>query len=160
MKEIILSVLLLTFVLLGCATTKDASKQEKAKDTIHSYAIFLATSPNSEFTNEAKNRLGELSKVEADRRAKIKSILSSYKVGHTTFAEFKRDLVAGSWETGNYKVNEFHRIEEGKSALEGKVLGSKASITVIYSSRKYCHLKFKGEAELKSAVLVSIKFIQ
>lgn len=122
MKAKELFLLLLIFLLLGCAATKNAFNQAKAEDTISSYENFLAKYPQSEFTAEANNRLEELKKIEAVRAAEIKATLSSYKIGHTTFMEFKKDMVAGSWETGNYYINETHLAEEGKSALEGKVL--------------------------------------
>ena len=38
--------------------------------------------------------------------AKSKTILSSYKVGHTTFAQYKKDAEEFSWKTGNYKMKE------------------------------------------------------
>ena len=158
MKAKDLSVLLFAFLLLGCATTKDAFNQAKTQDTIPAYEKFLAKYPKSDFTNEANNRLGALRKIEAAVAAKTKSILLSYKIGQTTFAEFERDADAGSWEKHDYKFSEMRSIEEGKSALEGKLLGSKAAVTVVYSPNKYCHLEFEGRAELKSAVLVSIKF--
>ena len=152
--------LVLLFVLLsfGCASTKNAFDHAKAKDSIIAYENFLSKHPNSEYSSDAKKRLSELKNIEAERSTKIKSILSSYKVGHTTFAQYKNDAKIYSWDTGNYTVNEHRLAEPGKSALEGKILGSDASITVIYAPKKYCHLKFKGEAELNNAVLTSIIF--
>jgi outer membrane protein assembly factor BamD (BamD/ComL family) len=151
---------LLIVIMFGCASIAHDWNRTSQVNTIESYQSFLNRHPESQFTNEAKNRLSllkekqaEYARKVAEEKKRVLAVINNYNIGSTTYADFNRDKSAGLFEIGEMR---YEQMWDAKGTQ-----GTFATETVVLYGRPFCTLVFKiNDFDFKQGVLNSIHFLK